>query len=135
MQTEAINAILTFLRRAEALKHTYRSAWTSTGDPESVAWGINLRGEVAGTSGQVFDDLGLTAVRWDADGLPMALPPLPWESVTVFSRTLRMRRVWVSRITFVSVFSSLLEAWLLPYRVVFRSPYPLSPKGRGNRSS
>jgi putative hydrolase of HD superfamily len=37
MQTDEINAILTFLRRAEALKHTYRSAWTSKGDPESVA--------------------------------------------------------------------------------------------------
>jgi putative hydrolase of HD superfamily len=36
-QTEALHAILTFLRRAEALKHTYRSAWTSTGEPESVA--------------------------------------------------------------------------------------------------
>jgi putative hydrolase of HD superfamily len=37
LQTEALHAILTFLRRAEALKHTYRSAWTSTGEPESVA--------------------------------------------------------------------------------------------------
>ena len=36
-QTDDINAILTFLLRAEALKHTYRSAWTSTGQPESVA--------------------------------------------------------------------------------------------------
>lgn len=37
MQIEDITTILTFLRRAEALKHTYRSAWTSSGEPESVA--------------------------------------------------------------------------------------------------
>jgi putative hydrolases of HD superfamily len=37
LKTEALHSILTFLRRAEALKHTYRSAWTSTGEPESVA--------------------------------------------------------------------------------------------------
>jgi putative hydrolase of HD superfamily len=36
-QIEALHSILTFLRRAEALKHTYRSAWTSAGEPESVA--------------------------------------------------------------------------------------------------
>ncbi|MEJ2640909.1 MAG: HD domain-containing protein [Desulfosarcinaceae bacterium] len=36
-QIDTLHAILTFLRRAEALKHTYRSAWTSTGEPESVA--------------------------------------------------------------------------------------------------
>jgi putative hydrolases of HD superfamily len=37
IQTETLTTILTFLRRAEALKHTYRSAWTSAGEPESVA--------------------------------------------------------------------------------------------------
>ncbi|MDJ0784961.1 MAG: HD domain-containing protein [Desulfosarcinaceae bacterium] len=37
MQTEELAAILTFLRNAESLKHTYRSAWTSAGEPESVA--------------------------------------------------------------------------------------------------
>jgi putative hydrolase of HD superfamily len=36
-QIEVLHSILTFVRRAEALKHTYRSAWTSTGEPESVA--------------------------------------------------------------------------------------------------
>jgi putative hydrolases of HD superfamily len=36
-QTDRLQSILAFLRRAEALKHTYRSAWTSAGEPESVA--------------------------------------------------------------------------------------------------
>lgn len=37
MSLDNIPAILTFLRSAEALKHTLRSAWTSTGRQESAA--------------------------------------------------------------------------------------------------
>jgi putative hydrolase of HD superfamily len=37
IKIDELHAILTFMRKAEALKHTYRSAWTSAGEPESVA--------------------------------------------------------------------------------------------------
>jgi putative hydrolase of HD superfamily len=37
MQPSDIDGVLTFLRSAEQLKNTLRSAWTSSGEPESVA--------------------------------------------------------------------------------------------------
>lgn len=37
MSPGELDALLAFLRAAEQLKHTYRSAWTSTGERESVA--------------------------------------------------------------------------------------------------
>ena len=45
MHATDVEALLTFLRAAERLKHTYRSAWTSAGDRESVAehsWRLTL---------------------------------------------------------------------------------------------
>lgn len=65
MQTEAINDILTFLRRAEALKHTYRSAWTSAGEPESVAahtWRLSLMAVVFAPSFPEIDLLRLLKI-------------------------------------------------------------------------
>ena len=58
-RTEELQPILTFLRRAEALKHTYRSAWTSKGEPESVAahtWRLALMALVFAPS---FPDIDL----------------------------------------------------------------------------
>jgi putative hydrolase of HD superfamily len=37
MDPDDLNGIITFLQSAERLKETYRSAWTSAGDRESVA--------------------------------------------------------------------------------------------------
>jgi putative hydrolase of HD superfamily len=37
METSEIQGVLEFLRAAEKLKNTHRSAWTSGGEPESVA--------------------------------------------------------------------------------------------------
>ena len=37
MDDAGVHAVLDFLRAAEALKSTHRSAWTSSGEPESVA--------------------------------------------------------------------------------------------------
>ncbi|HYW13465.1 MAG TPA: HD domain-containing protein [Longimicrobium sp.] len=37
MEPKEINGVLEFLRAAEQLKNTHRSAWTSGGQPESVA--------------------------------------------------------------------------------------------------
>lgn len=37
MDADELDGTLRFLRAAEQLKHTYRSAWTSSGDRESVA--------------------------------------------------------------------------------------------------
>jgi len=37
MTNDELNGVLDFLRRAEALKSTRRSAWTSSGEPETVA--------------------------------------------------------------------------------------------------
>lgn len=65
MQTENMNSILTFLRRAEALKHTYRSAWTSTGEPESVAahtWRLALMAVVFAPSFPEIDLLRLLKI-------------------------------------------------------------------------
>jgi putative hydrolase of HD superfamily len=65
MQTEEINAILSFLRQAEALKHTYRSAWTSSGKPESVAahtWRLALMALVFAQSFPEIDLLRLLKI-------------------------------------------------------------------------
>ena len=65
LQTEDLNAILTFLRRAEALKHTYRSAWTSKGEPESVAahsWRLALMAMVFAPSLPEIDPLRLLKI-------------------------------------------------------------------------
>ena len=65
LQTEELHAILTFLRRAEALKHTYRSAWTSKGEPESVAahtWRLALMAMVFAPSFPDIDPLRLLKI-------------------------------------------------------------------------
>lgn len=65
MQTEEIHSILTFLQRAEALKHTYRSAWTSSGEPESVAahtWRLALMALVLAPSFPEIDVLRLLKI-------------------------------------------------------------------------
>lgn len=65
MKIEEIHSILTFLRRAEALKHTYRSAWTSEGEPESVAahtWRLALMALVFAPSLPEIDLLRLLKI-------------------------------------------------------------------------
>jgi putative hydrolase of HD superfamily len=53
MDTSEIHGVLAFLRAAEQLKNTHRSAWTSGGQPESVAehtWRLCLMALLLGDS-------------------------------------------------------------------------------------
>ena len=53
MDTSEIHGVLAFLRAAEQLKNTHRSAWTSDGQPESVAehtWRLCLMALLLGDS-------------------------------------------------------------------------------------
>jgi putative hydrolases of HD superfamily len=65
MQIEEVHSILNFLRQAEALKHTYRSAWTSSGKPESVAahtWRLALMALVLAPNFHEIDLLRLLKI-------------------------------------------------------------------------